>query len=235
MDANDIIKATQSTQPLVQEEHYYKHIFKKTEKIVSVIFYIAQNTPENKRYDFYIKDMLDTAQATHEASLATLRLRVHVAEDALRELVHMLISLESKLQIAKVSGVIAPEVIDVLHNEIDSVLRNLSGYLKQSGALEDLFHQPAVTGSGAKKITNTGTSAKKNEQDGTKANLKDNNDRKGQIVAVLEATSEASIKDIADVITDCSEKTIQRDLNQMIEEGTVVRHGERRWSRYALA
>jgi hypothetical protein len=45
----------------------------------------------------------------------------------------------------------------------------------------------------------------------------------------------ASIKDIAGVIRGCSEKTIQRELNELIRRGLVRRVGERRWSVYLPA
>lgn len=41
-----------------------------------------------------------------------------------------------------------------------------------------------------------------------------------------------SIKEISLVVRGCSEKTIQRELNSMIEQGVVIRKGERRWSTY---
>ncbi|MCA9366403.1 hypothetical protein KC722_02375, partial [Candidatus Kaiserbacteria bacterium] len=59
-------------------------------------------------------------------------------------------------------------------------------------------------------------------------------DRRERINTVLEAKGQANIKDIAAIITDCSEKTIQRELNAMIEDNVVKRHGERRWSTYSL-
>jgi predicted HTH transcriptional regulator len=60
-------------------------------------------------------------------------------------------------------------------------------------------------------------------------------DRAERIKTVLEAKPQATVKDIAEVITDVSEKTIQRELNSLIEKGQVIREGERRWSRYSVA
>jgi predicted HTH transcriptional regulator len=60
-------------------------------------------------------------------------------------------------------------------------------------------------------------------------------DRGERIKTVLEAKPQATVKDIAEVITDVSEKTIQRELNSLIEKGQVVREGERRWSRYSVS
>jgi DNA-binding transcriptional ArsR family regulator len=59
-------------------------------------------------------------------------------------------------------------------------------------------------------------------------------DRAERIKTVLEAKPQATIKDVAEIITDVSEKTIQRELNSLIEKGQVIREGERRWSRYSV-
>jgi DNA-binding transcriptional ArsR family regulator len=59
-------------------------------------------------------------------------------------------------------------------------------------------------------------------------------DRSARILAYLKEKKAASIKDIAGVISDLSEKTIQRELNALIRQGLVRRVGERRWSQYLL-
>ena len=40
------------------------------------------------------------------------------------------------------------------------------------------------------------------------------------------------IKDIMKLMKDCSEKTIQRELNSMVTENIIKREGTRRWSKY---
>lgn len=65
--------------------------------------------------------------------------------------------------------------------------------------------------------------------------IKDNkSDRKEEIVAIIRKRGDVSIKDISMLITDCSEKTIQRELNALVVSGVLVRQGEKRWSRYLL-
>ena len=44
-----------------------------------------------------------------------------------------------------------------------------------------------------------------------------------------------SIKDISLSFTDCSEKTIQRELNALVLKGKLKKIGAKRWSRYNLA
>ncbi|MCB9805979.1 DeoR family transcriptional regulator [Candidatus Nomurabacteria bacterium] len=58
--------------------------------------------------------------------------------------------------------------------------------------------------------------------------------RKADILDILKSDGKVSIKDISDKIAGCSEKTIQRDLIQLINEGLVIKEGERRWSKYFL-
>jgi hypothetical protein len=58
--------------------------------------------------------------------------------------------------------------------------------------------------------------------------------RRNSIVSLLKNRSNLSIKDFSIAIKDCSEKTIQRELNSMVEEGVLYRVGNRRWSTYSL-
>lgn len=57
-------------------------------------------------------------------------------------------------------------------------------------------------------------------------------DRKTRIVQLIKGKKEVSIKDISSSFTDCSEKTIQRELNDLVLNGQIRKSGEKRWSRY---
>ena len=58
--------------------------------------------------------------------------------------------------------------------------------------------------------------------------------RREQILALFVKGVDVSIKDIASRIRGCSEKTIQRELNALLEDNLIERIGEKRWSRYVL-
>lgn len=58
--------------------------------------------------------------------------------------------------------------------------------------------------------------------------------RKEKIKQLLSARGPLTIKDILSTINDCGEKTLQRELVSLIQEGSVKRVGERRWSTYTL-
>lgn len=230
MDAKDILKATSTAQRLVQDENYYKYIFKKTERIVSVVFYILHSVPENAKTKTHIEDIQHTARSVHDAVLQSLETRAHVAEDVVRGVAHSLIALESKLTVAQVAGVLSPEVLHVLSSEVDAVLRGINHYTD-----EDTGFTPQTQSS--PQIQSTQRPAAQRPQRSvasearTPAGLPA---RRERIKTILEAKGEASIKDISEIITDVSEKTIQRELQAMIEDNVVKRQGERRWSKYSL-
>jgi hypothetical protein len=60
-------------------------------------------------------------------------------------------------------------------------------------------------------------------------------DRRSIIIKLLTKKSGLGIKDFADSIKGCSEKTIQRELLAMVSSGLLKKEGERRWSTYSLA
>lgn len=60
------------------------------------------------------------------------------------------------------------------------------------------------------------------------------NIRKRTIIRLLKTRGESTIKDISSVISNCSEKTLQRELMSLIAQGVVKKIGERRWSTYTL-
>lgn len=61
------------------------------------------------------------------------------------------------------------------------------------------------------------------------------NSRQSIIIALLKRKKEVMIKDVTPLIAGCSEKTIQRELSDMVEAGILRRIGEKRWTRYTLA
>jgi hypothetical protein len=67
---------------------------------------------------------------------------------------------------------------------------------------------------------------------GTETGRKD--ERLDKIMSIIKDKKEVSIKDISNGFNNCSEKTIQRDLNNLVSLGKIKKIGDKRWSRYIL-
>lgn len=61
------------------------------------------------------------------------------------------------------------------------------------------------------------------------------NERKQKILEIIKAKGSVMIKDISQNFENVSEKTIQRDLSDLVGRGSISKSGERRWTVYTLA
>lgn len=240
MDPNLEKDSLQAFEKLSHSNEYYNNVFKKTEKLVSVVFYIITNTRSNKKTESATSELSRTALETHQSALQSLRLHEHEAKTGLEPLTLNLIALEGALSIAHASGIVSSELLNLIVGEIDSVHRTIRNHFTKTDT-PITFGLPPVSSPG------TARSARPSKERARERRVPSNDlssgaagvyqsvpDRRERILTVLEATGEASIKDISSVITDCSEKTIQRELNSLIEEAKIKREGERRWSRYSI-
>lgn len=228
---------------LAANNEYYNNVFKKTERTVSVVFYILSYIERSQETEFHIKTLSDKAMAVHEASLATLSLYEYEAKEKIFPFQQSLVALEGSLRIANAARVLTDEVLALLTGEVDLVQRYLRNHfvgaipltMRDSESTLGLGAKPSA----ARKVSGESrprTVAIPKGDISSDAHMVYSQlvDRAARIKTVLEAKPAATIKDISEVITDVSEKTIQRELNSLIEKGQVIREGERRWSKYSV-
>lgn len=234
---------------LSSDSNYYNNVFKKTEKIVSVTFYILSETKQTHKTDTHIQVIKDRALKTHELSLSTLTLQPHEQTEGLLNFQYGLVALESTLKIAQMAGVIPQDIMVLLSDQLDSVLRIINNhYLDKEGVSVEELTETVVPKTLPKKSArattpNPSAPAKQKRVIIPSGDISSDaylvysqlTDRADRIKTILEAKPGATVKDVAEVITDVSEKTIQRELNSLIEKGEVTREGERRWSKYSVS
>lgn len=238
MNPKDSYINDMSFQKLMHNDNYYRHIFKKTEKIVSTVFYILNNIDVNKKSETHIGNIASKAHLVHEHAIRTLEARPSSATEVLEQFAQALIGLDSTVRVAAATGTIPQSVLAVIVGEIDVVLRGLATYIATdssliSTSLESTSGRPARRNQSAQPSPSTASGGGESTKT-AQSNQSNVNDRRERIKTILEAKGEASIKDISEIITDCSEKTLQRELNAMIDENIVKRQGERRWSKYSI-
>jgi hypothetical protein len=84
-----------------------------------------------------------------------------------------------------------------------------------------------------KKIVSIGHK-RDEEKDKKKSELSFRLGRRNIILNIIREKREVTIKDIANIVTDCSEKTIQRELGNLVAELVLKKTGDKRWSRYSF-
>jgi hypothetical protein len=237
------IKDTQfSIKKLSHSNDYYNNVFKKTERLVSVTFYVLSYVEDTPRSRVHIEAITTRGMALYETVLASLSWTEPSAPERLATLQQALIALEGTLRIATGARVLTQELLAVLTEPLDAVVRYLRNhYLEKLATTETFTGTGVATPSPLPRVPravrpSTRVMIPKGDIS-SDAHLvySQLTDRGERIKTVLEAKPDATIKDIAEVITDVSEKTIQRELNSLIEKGQVKRQGERRWSKYSIA
>jgi hypothetical protein len=218
-----------------------KYIIQKAQKIVSALYLVTDLIKDSEVLKWEIREeciiFVSNAHVLNSTLPGDKGETSHVLLLSLEKLI-------SYLNVALISGVISRMNANILIHEIESIKnfinKNIEGIQLPGYILSDSFFQtdaPAVTNLvNQKKFNDTLRTANNNLETKVKIDVKDKkNGRQESILALLKKDSHLTIKDFAKVITDCSEKTIQRELISLVEKGLVKREGERRWSTYSLA
>ncbi len=239
MDIQDTTKLYKSDNRLLSDSNYYKYIFKKTEKIVCAVFYVLEHT-DKSRDGIVAVSVLESAKQSLDSVLLTLSCPWYTAYNELHAFLNTLVVLESHMHVAQAVALVQEDIADMLSLEIESVLRSLQHYLayeKRSapdlssfnGVTRDTTNaqrtSPHVTGVERPIAGPTGSQGQSKGQ---------RSERRRIIKDILASNRQSTIKYIAEKIPNLSEKTLQREINSMINETIIIKEGERRWTRYSL-
>lgn len=232
MELKETTIRTSEKDSIIDNSDYFKFIFKKTEKIACAVFYVMRSSHHISQTDAVVIDLEKTAQRLLHVSLESLTYTSHDVFEKAIEIKHALIACEAKLRIANAAHLLSGDLLEVFIHEVDSVQRSLRKYTESSitNPLErEVGVEDQVTKRRQQRVLSV-TSISVPKRIGEVPVI----DRRTNVLNVIRDKGEATIKDMVEVISDCSEKTIQRELITLINDNVIVREGERRWSKYKL-
>lgn len=231
MEIKETDSKTNGQQTLLHNDEFFKYIFKKTEKIVCAVFYTIRGSESMRHDDVLVRDLEDVSSRLMDTLFTTLRAGGGTRELRLEDVSHALLVLESKLRIACAAHILGADLLAVFEHEIASVMRTLKTFLNTRTTYPFGVSEVARTADKTRARTVLERSRVMPTEGGVSQPTLSRRDR---ILNVLKDKVAATIKDISESVTDCSEKTIQRELIDLIKDGVIVREGERRWSKYKL-
>ena len=218
---------------------YLVFSLKKTEKIVSAIYLITSLIKDNEPMKWELRE--------GSMSLLSVLMTLNGVEavDKNRLLQSFFLSsvqLISYLNISLTSGLISHMnsklIIDEIHMLVDYIKQQTISSVHSAGFIlsDTFFATDMPTHSQKREVLNQSLNSIQNKPIKNKAIIiKDKKDsRKNHIIDLLKKSSNLTIKDFVKVIKDCSEKTIQRELIDLVKNGVIKKEGERRWSTYSL-
>ena len=210
------------------------YIYKKSERLAKAIHLIAPAFRDVKA----LKDRI------YRLSVDIVDASVLPPAAAKETLSRELLALSSVLNVARTSGILSQMNADIVLREVHYLLQEIAGYEDPRLSLEEMpslasLARSAPTSETKAEILFARPLAKREDQvkrqidKGHSEGKKDKNGRRESILSIVRSKGPVDIKDLSTLIREVSEKTIQRELQALVEEGKVKKTGERRWTRYA--
>lgn len=222
------------------------YIYKKAERLAKAIHLIAPAFRQTK----------PLYERVQNISVALVDAAILPPADAREALSRELLALSSALSIARTSGILSAMNAELIGREAHLLLEEIAGYeeprmsLPESQSLAELARDAAPALSNSRTMPAQPQTVRpaarpvapvfKGQDKGHVSDKSESateprkTDRREAILSVLRSKGPSYIKDISTVIRDVSEKTIQRELQALVQEGIVSRSGERRWTTYTL-
>jgi hypothetical protein len=227
---------------IIQKNTDFINIYNKSYRLVAAVFMISNVIEQDEELRTKIKSL----------SLNLVSMSVNLKDINFLDAKKLVTNIEknslelmSMLDIASISGLISKMNGNILKEEFQSFILELGKFSEKfennkNVSVKSIFAVSPVANVGINlEMINAG-----NEQRNTIENSKENKGenynghkrkdfRKNTVLDFIKGHNDVSIKDIVPNITGCSEKTIQRELISLINDGKIKKIGERRWSRYS--
>lgn len=232
-------------------------VYKKTEKLATALYMVTNLFGDSEPMKWTLRTKVSNLLSFIIGFKDILESREYEFSNDVKTKVLEVVSL---LEVASRSGLVSPMNFSILKEEFMNLVSSLAALRKeqQEGThfsfpktffeVSQKGHQNTATPSSDSHgpfNTNSGTSQDKGhvntvkdtmsfKEETPEGNAFKKTNRQSIIINLLKKKKDLTIKDIAQVIRDCSEKTIQRELIALIDVGVLKKTGERRWSRYSL-
>jgi hypothetical protein len=208
--------------------------FLKAERLSHVLWVLTQHAS--------LKQREALAMLADESSLIPKTiLGVAGGEQEVRYVLGNIFSILFSIRILHTQGAISRETARVLIEEYEALAEKLdagervSPFVSPEDFMIPPFGEEPTAPHAVSELPDLALDAapiKDKTSKGHKVQTKGQQDRSLQILNFVFQNKGVTVKDIAAVVRGCSEKTIQRELNELIRLGRIQKVGERRWSMY---
>lgn len=218
-------------------------IFKKTERIVSALYIISSFLSDTAPARISIRDIAnnllkDTLELSNRHLNENKKLII-----VIKGFANISILINAISDVGEMSKMNAEILLEEIEKISEILIKTWSNKNMGSKLFDPSFFEintDECTGYNQRDIKDNitdnvlykNTSMKSSGQTGS---IKDKSNRQETIISMLKKDKILTIKDFSKNIKGCSEKTIQRELINLMSKGVLKKEGERRWSKYSLA
>lgn len=235
---------------LILNKPYIAYVFKKTLKISQVLYLITDYFEPAEPLRISIRLNANTLSQNATNFLKNDQKDKHLVSHILSATFLETLSL---IQTASLINLLSDKNNKIISDEINHVLETIDSH-KDRGVqlsrefiemmtLEEHKRQSSIY-KGQESVLNikdktesvlNSMNSPKNIDKGAKIVQKENKDKRlSKMLTLFKPGSELMIKDITNHLKDVSEKTIQRELLLLVDQGKLKKIGKKRWSKYRL-
>ena len=212
------------------DEHFF-YVLKKTEKIVTALYLVTNLIKDNDPLKWEIRER---CMSLISSTIALASIDSQEKNTYMRFFLSSILETRTFVNISLGSHIISKMNAGLIIDEIDALVihikdRALDSASRAGYVLSKSFFATEPPSRTDDKV-DPHMSFKKTPQNNTFP--KDS--RKTSIIELLKRQPNLTIKDIVKVIPNCSAKTVQRELSDLVHSGMIKKEGDRRWSRYSL-
>lgn len=213
------------------------YIYKKAERIAKALHLIAPAFKASRQ----LSDRFD------RVGLALIDASVLPPSDAREALARELLTLSSLLALARSGGHLSPMNADIISTEAGNLLQEIAAYEDPKVLMDEMPSLASLSKTlprpEAKAVpsefqisvpTKPAVSKGHDKGHSSVAPAPAKGGRRDALLSMLRTKGPSYIKDLSTMFRDVSEKTIQRELQALVQEGVIKKSGERRWTTYAI-
>lgn len=232
----------------VIKEQSFTNLYKKLTNIVSAIILVVKSVKDNNLILDKIKELALNSLKT----LSDFDVDFNVSKKVLLDTRKTLFEIKSLLDILVVIDLASSSNKEILFQEIDSFVEDFNQFImltseENMAGIKSVFVDKSVFSNNKRhNFTLYRDNAEPNKYDEKDLNQtlvfnaksvdsSRKSNRQNNILEFITKHKDVSIKDIIPNIKGCSEKTIQRELTDLVLSQKIKKVGDRRWTRYIVA
>lgn len=205
------LKDNHDLKTIKDKNEYWKIVFLKTTKLTSALYLITNFLSDTEPLKIELRDKaLSLLAAVHEREPV----------GSLGYIGHLI----ALLDIAMIGPMISVMNFSLVKNEYNALQQLILAEQAQATAIPFFGETKPPETPILPKTTPLGESSVASSEI----------DRRQVIIDFIKGQGWSSIRDIAGVVPNLSNKTVQRQLQNLVRDGVLKKVGDRRWSRYQL-
>lgn len=236
----------------IQKNNGFMSLYNKSYRLSAAVFAVSNVMDENEEIRNRIKklslEIVSMSVRIKDANFYDTKRQIGEIEKNSLELMSM-------LDISAIAGMISKMNAKIIKEEFESFIKELNNFSlglnsNNNIKVEDILKNTTNPENIVSNISNSNEALRisqvsSNQNNSEKVENKTNSNgvngnghkrketRKINIFNFIKSHDNITIKDIVPHIIGCSEKTVQRELISLINEGKIKKTGERRWTRYS--